>query len=340
MTRPLRTEDVTSYLTATGWTVSGTWRAAQVWSREDYDVLVPPDDALADTGIRLRELVLCVAAAEGRTPRVVRREMAAPELDVISYRPRPAPEEVSLPAGMRAVRALRDLLAGSARAVADETTTASDAARALLEQSMLSLPEQTFGLDVALPITEDDTFARTVSLHVFDLSVTARHAVVSPGADTIADLRRIDVSASVTALADLGGASAFDLHFRWSRRLPRAEESVAFPPGSGERLRAVGKRVDQLPLGLGSVRGQITSLVDDDGDRWRIGVRGTLAVDGVTEDRQRQVPVRLAGAEDYAAALAAHRDGHPVGVHGPIARIARSTGIVAAADGFTVHDHP
>ncbi|APE35183.1 hypothetical protein BOX37_15900 [Nocardia mangyaensis] len=83
----------------------------------------------------------------------------------------------------------------------------------------------------------------------------------------------------MNALADLGGVSAFDLRFRWSLRLPRTEESVAFPPSSGERLRAVVKRADQLPL-------------------W-----------------------------------------HSVGVHGPIARIARPTGIVTAADGFTVH-HP
>lgn len=189
------------------------------------------------------------------------------------------------------------------------------------------------------PITEHDGFARSVSLHRFDLSVTALRSVVSSGADAVADLRRLDASSSVNALADLGSVSAFDLHFRWSRRLPRAEESVAFPPGSGERLRAVAKRADQLPLGLGTVRGRVTSLVDDDSDRWRIGVRGTLSIDGVAEDRQRQVPVRLADAEHYAAACNAHRDGHSVGVHGSIARIARSTGIVAAADGFTVH-HP
>lgn len=165
MARPLCTDDVTSYPTATGWTVSGSWRAAQVWSRDDYDVLVLPDDAVAYTEIRLRELVACVAVA-----------------------------------------------------------------------------------DAALPVTQHDDFARSASLHLFEFSV-------------------------------------------------------------------------------------------DDGDRWRIGGRGTLAIDGVAEDRQRQVPVRLAGAEQYAAAVNVHRDGHWVGVHGPISRIARSTGIVAAADGFTEH-HP
>jgi hypothetical protein len=109
--------DVTAYLRGHGWTISGRWRNASVWSWQDFDVLVPPTDAVADATTRLRELVQCVADAEDRSPEAVWRDMTNPAADIVAYRTTGDPELVSLAAGTRTVLAVRALIVVCAREV-------------------------------------------------------------------------------------------------------------------------------------------------------------------------------------------------------------------------------
>ena len=323
------------YLRARGWAVSGRWRGATVWSWQEFDVLVPPNDDLSDTPVRLRELMRCVADAEGRPPRVVGRDMAMPSVDVVSYRAPDSGGQVALPAGLRAVRAARNLIAAGAREV-----LSPEATDALLEHSLLSLSEEVFGVDIALPLTSDDPepLGRATALRVLHTSTTVLQALNS--ADGLEINRVVHTRSEIClALADLGGpdrGSPFRLDFRWSRRLPRPDDAVGFPAGAGTRLRAATQK-PAATTETGVVEGLVTSLADDEqGERWRIGVRGVLRVDDVATGRLRTVPVLLGSEQRYEQALAAHRERRPVRVEGTVTTIRNARGITAAAQGFTV----
>ncbi|MBP2326186.1 hypothetical protein JOF56_006571 [Kibdelosporangium banguiense] len=333
MTQTPKVEDVLDYLRAHGWTMTGSWRNATVWSLREFDVLVPPTDAVADRPGRLRELVQCVAESEGRTPRMVRRDIALPAVDVVSYRARDTTESVTLPTGMRSLRAARDLVVACAREVVVET---SQTVGTLLERSFLSLSEEVFGVDIALPYEE---LGRRTALRVLRSSTTVLKAVGSPDEDAFEQVFREGVSKDVcVALADLAGQDrrgSFELGFRWSRRAPLKDQAVEFPAGVGRRIRAAGKRTEPpAEDAVGVVEGPVHSLSDDEnGERWRIGVRGVLQIDGTASGRRRLVPVWLRSAQDYDAALVAHREGNPVRAQGAITN---TRGVTAADNGFTV----
>jgi hypothetical protein len=328
MTPDLTVEDVLDYLRARGWTMTGRWRNAAVWSLGEFDVLVPPNDTLADAPGRLRELVMCVADSEGRTPRSVGRDIALPAVDVVSFRTRDPENSISLPTGVRSLCAARDVVVTCAQEVAVGTTETVDT---LLDRSFLSLSDEVFGVDVAIPY---DTLGRGTALQVLRSASTVLTAV-----DTAEQVSRTGLSTTfLAALANLAGQgrrAPFELGFRWSRRAPLKDEELRFPSGAGERIHAAAKRTEPSVAGAaGVVEGPVLRLSDNvRGERWRIDVRGLLRVDGTVVGRRRLVPVWLASAEDYDAALVAHREKQTVRVRGVITS---RRGITAADDGFTV----
>jgi hypothetical protein len=343
MTPTPKIGDVLDYLRGRGWTMTGHWRGATVWSLGEFDVLVPPTDAMADTPGRLRELVNCVADSEGRTPRLVRRDIALPAVDIVSYRARGTEESITLPAGVRSLRAAQQLVSTSAQEV---VTGPTEDANALLERTFVELSE-VFGIDIGLPYEqgESEPLGRRTALHVLRSSTVVLEAVRASGADAAEQVFRMGVSESFcAALADLAGQdrrAPFELGFQWSRRAPLENAAVEFPTGAGERIQLVGRRsepppdVDTIGGAVGVVEGLIRRLSDDEyGDQWRIGVQGVLRVDGTTIGRRRVVPVLLGSAEDYDAALMAHRQGQEVRARGVLTSKREIT--TADDDGFSV----
>jgi hypothetical protein len=357
MTQPPRIDEVVGYLRVHGWTVTSSWRNATVWSRDEFDVLVPPSDEMADTAMRLRELIRCVADAEGRSTRGVLRDITMPAVDVVSYRAHDLTGSVALPAGVRMVRATRDLVAACAREALGHPQPAQgvavpEAVRTLLDSSLLTLSDEVFGLDIALPIEDgsDDPLGRKTALRVLHNSTTVSFAARSADVDSFDQVFRDGVSDDVcVALSELAGQdriTAFELGFRWSRLAPLAEAAVHFPEGAGERIRAgteqARRALENSATAVGSagvVRGPVIRLSDDEsGERWRIAVRGVLEVDGVPSGRRRLVTVSLRDAHDYQAALTAHREGRLVRVSGTVKPDHGARGITAAEDGFIVID--
>lgn len=108
MRRSPGVREVADYLRAQGWSRTGHWRGGAVWTLREFDVLVPPGDDLLDVPLRLHELLLCVAEAEGRSPQAVTRDIARPAVDVVSYRMPEAATGIALSAGVQAVGAVRD----------------------------------------------------------------------------------------------------------------------------------------------------------------------------------------------------------------------------------------
>ncbi|MEV0336244.1 hypothetical protein [Nocardia sp. NPDC050717] len=360
--------DVVEYLRVHGWTVTGRWRAADIWSRDDYDVLVPPSDTLADTAIRLREVIRCVAEAEGLPERTIWRDITEPDLDIVTYR-RTGGTDPSVPLsdGARALIALRDLITHSAHAEASDSSrrtpdSMSTSVRWLLREIRLTAGTGPFGFEVAMPADHEQSLGRRTAARLLRTAAAVRSAAApGDGLAETASLRHHFGEATVGALADLAGdadGTAFVLAFRWSRSAPRPNESVTFPAGIGSALRGEFATVerppipaaplDPLPLvaappraAAGAVEGTVIGLADDaDGDRWVVRIRGILRVDGVATGRTRAITVRLADARDYDLALAAHRGGHQARAEGVVVDTGRAREITVAARGFTVLDPP
>ncbi|MFC8527752.1 hypothetical protein [Nocardia sp. NPDC057227] len=316
--------DITGYLRATGWTGTGQWRGAEVWSRDEFDVLIPPAGELPDSAARLRELTRCVADAERRTPAAVWRDLGRVRFDVIGYRGAEPTE--SLPAGLRAVQAVRDLLAHSAREALGDDGSAGD----LLDRARIAVGDELFGVDLVLPA---DSGRRTVLRLLRTCTAVRRAADTGTAPDGVPE----PVCLAVADLAGTGRACAFELAFRWSPLDPRPHEVITFPAGAGARIHAAATVAESATA---VVAGPVTGLFDDEeGERRLIRVRGVLELDGTATGRRRTVPVRLATETDYERALAAHRDGRSVRAEGTVTD-GRTRGIAAAPGGFTVLDHP
>ncbi|MET1073240.1 MAG: hypothetical protein ABWY11_11395 [Umezawaea sp.] len=341
MTPAVRVDQVVEYLTAKGWAVTGHWRGADVRSLGDFDVLVPPGDGRGDVTPRLRELLECVADAEGRTPREVVRDMVAPAADVLSYRLRlPRSGTVPFTAGFRAVRAVRDLVATCAFDVSSDPAD-RDVAGDLLDRTALSTAEDGFGLDVLVPVLHDG-LGRRATLRVLRTSAAVLGAAVSPDPAAWRDLPWHGLVDDVCgSLADLAGehrASAFELAFHWALALPSGEPDavLSFPADFGVRARARRKRVEPVTAERALVRGRVTRLAQDHAGRRVVTVRGALVVDGGPVGRERAVRVRVADQETYLLAIEAHRAGDEVRAEGAVESTGTRYGIAVEPGGLTV----
>ncbi|MFI1913085.1 hypothetical protein [Nocardia sp. NPDC020380] len=340
--------DITGYLRVHGWVDSGRWRTATIWTRQDFDVLVPPSTSVADAGIRLRELVRCVADAEQRSPDAVWRDMSAPTADTVSYRAVRDGDPITVALGAHTVLAVRDLVVACAHEVLGEPAPARRSpmpgpVHALLEQSLLALSNE-LALEVSVPMTDGDpdSLGRRTTLRMQHIAAALRRIADSAESSAIEDIARQGVSdAECAALAELAGPEydlPFELGFHWSWRAPREDTTVRYPAGAGRRIaRASGSRAQRSrDGGPGAVQGDVIALSDDPGGaRWRIKVRGNLELNGTAVDGIRTVAVALGDEQNYALALAAHRDGQTVRAEGTAAPHRRGTEITVTAGGFT-----
>ncbi|MEU1208429.1 hypothetical protein [Nocardia sp. NPDC005825] len=347
-------DDVVRYLSAHGWTVSGRWRNGSIWSLGDFEVLVPPSDSMIDTRSRLRELTLCVADAEDRSPEAVWQDLRAPALDVLSYRTAQDAESIEFSAASRTVLALGELISvcaaeviDGARSLIPGVTTTRDRVRELLNESRLSMTGKPLTLKVGFPIGDGDPnhVSRRTTVRISTMSAAVLQAADVPEAHSTEYLARHGVSAAeCRAFAELIGPDnpqAFELDFHWSWLAPRPDETVSVPAEAGERVRGLSnRRARQQPEPVsGVVRGSIIALSDDPGGaRRRIKIRGTLELDGAAAEGIRTVTVTAPDDRTYATALSAHRDGHTVRAAGSTTRHRRGTEITVASDGFTVID--
>lgn len=332
-----RVDQVVNYLTAKGWGVTGHWRGADIWTRHEFDVLVPLGDDTADTGARLRDLLVCVADAEKRAPRSVARDMVFPGADVVSYRVA-LPEFTTVPlgAGLRAVKAVGELITTCARATAEDLPdTGARTPGQLVERTSLSTADEGFGFDVFIPVHHEAVprFGRATTLRLLRTS-NAALTTDSWTADDVVD----DVS---SALADLAGerrGSPFDLAFHWAAALPAEQEDtlLRFPADFGANTRA--RRKGAVPVAArGTVQGRVTRL-SNDGMRRVVTIRGAFTLDGRPAGRERAVRVRVNDPRSYLAAVEAHGAGLLVRAEGEAEAVGAKHGIAVGPGGFTVVD--
>lgn len=332
MTTFPRVEQVVDYLTTKGWEITGHWRGADIWTRDEFDVLLPPGEGTADSGSRLRDLLFCVAGAEKRTPHSVAREMVSPESDVVSYRVSlPDYAAVPLGEGLRAVKAVKDLITTCARAAADDLPGA-DVRKSdrLVDRTSLSTADEGFGLDLFVPVHHEDLprFGRATTTRLLQASNAALAGDVED-----------DVS---SVLADLAGerrGSPFDLAFRWAAALPadREDAFLHFPRNFGVDVRARQAKAVPAAASRGAVQGRVTRLAHDSSLRV-VTIRGSLVLDGRPTGRERAVRVRVEDQQTYLAAVEAHAAELLVRAEGGAEITGAKYGIVVEPGGFTVVD--
>jgi hypothetical protein len=192
---------------------------------------------------------------------------------------------------------------------------------------------------------------RTASVHLYEAVRSAQEAVQDVAAGHGVDVFDAAVAAGVSAqlcdslarlLGPVGGGDVA-LDFRWGRGRPAhpPPARLVFPTGSAQVLRAATRRLQRGSTdAAASVRGQVQDLHDDvDGrDRWRVRVRGALAVAGRAAVH-RSVWVRLESQPAYDEAIHAHRDNRAVVVDGVLLNVRGRMEIVTASPGLRLLDN-
>lgn len=304
-------QDIQTYLRDNGWEHSLNWHEAPVWSHADgYEVLVPPRDDLADTDLRVRELLNVLAAAEQRPADDIIVDINAPLDDIQSFRTFPEgmpPGFTPLEVGIRALQGVQSMIGIAARTVVEgplpefaggTPPTASN----LLQRVRLGPGRPgSYVFTVRVPVDApsrstdttpqaqpDEPLGRQVARQ-FHEAITAASAATTRA--TLDDLTAFDETATAgvsanlcLALSVLAGQQyehAFDVTFRWSHRL-RTElpaDTTHFAEGTGKVIRAAARHMRQVRIsGAAEVTGFVESLHDqpETADRWRIKVRGDL----------------------------------------------------------------
>lgn len=326
-------QDIQTYLLDSGWQRQPqTWNGASIWSNvHGYEVLVPARDELADTELRVGEILTTLATVEGRPSDEIAGDINTPFDDIQLYRT--FPDEMSdgfmpLAAGLRELRSARDMISAAARSVIEgplpvfSSRTPAPVGE-LLQRIRLgpSHPEE-HKFTVRVPLNGQSTdapFARQVvsRLHT---AVAAVHSVTAHATES--ELSAFDDAVGAGASANLCEALSglagrqyqqpFEVTFRWGRGLPTdlPAETIYFADGVGSTIRAAAAHLRQLGASGDSV---VTGFVESlhgrpsNADYWLIKVRGSLTTHGSAQT-DRTVWVWLDDLTAYDRAIAAHRD--------------------------------
>src|SRR5579863_4261173 len=114
-------QDIRTYLAYAGWQRhQQIWHGASIWSDpEGREVLVPANNDLADTDLRIAEVLSVLTSAEGRPAAEIVTDINAPFDDIQWYRTQPGDGFISLSTGLQTLRSVRDLIGAAARTVVD-----------------------------------------------------------------------------------------------------------------------------------------------------------------------------------------------------------------------------
>jgi hypothetical protein len=277
-------QDLQTYLAYAGWQChEETWHGALIWSNEEgREVLVPANNDLADTDLRISEVLSVLTSAEARPAAEIVTDINTPFDDIQWYRILAGDGFMSLSAGVQTLQSVRDLIGAAARTVVGGMLPViprgapPDDVGKLLQQIRLGPNNPadhvvTVRIPLAAPswssgdeLTGDDTnlgapLGRQVG-HRLRTAVIAAHQAATDTAGR-GDPAAFDasVAAGVSAnlcdaligLAGRGLDQPFEITFRWGRGLPTdaPADSVRFPTGTATAMRAGAKRLRRLGSG-------------------------------------------------------------------------------------------
>jgi hypothetical protein len=355
VTSLLAVRDIQSYLFSAGWQRQPeTWNDASIWFNTDgHEVLVPSGDGLADSDVRVAEILATLTTAEGRSVEEIAGDINTPFDDIQLYRTFPDDDFISLAAGLAVLRSVRDLISTAVRTVVDgpRPTFPGGAPRRageLLQQVRLGPvrpADHVFTVRIPLDSAsrspenghsqnagDATTLGRQVGHQLRTAVIAARSTAARA---TEQDLTPFDASVAAgvsanlcEALSGLAGRQQlqpFEIAFRWARGLPSdvPADVVRFTSGTGTTFRAGAAHLRDLGnspglSGTAAMTGLVASLHGQSSNSgWRINIQGDLLAGAVIES-DRMMRVLLESQSAYDKAIVAHRSRQRVRASGEL----------------------
>lgn len=293
-------QDIQTYLRDSGWRESRTWRNAMIWSRADgYEVLVPSRDDLGDAGLRVRELLTVLVAAEERSADDIILDISGPLDDAHSFRvfPEGMPSGfISLDGGLTVLRGVETLIGDAAETIVNAplprsrgVSSMSPEARNVLQRVRLgSGTPGSYAVTVWMPVhvplwpdaattlftdsaqdTDSEPLGRQVSLQLHDAISAAQVAMTR---STPRDLEAFDRAVTSGVSAQLCGALSrlavkrssgeFEVTTRWGHGLRSGlpSDTVHFGSGAAAILAAAARHLRDVRITAEPA--EVTGLVD------------------------------------------------------------------------------
>ncbi len=366
-------QDIQTYLLDTGWRRQPqTWNDASIWYNPDgCEVLVPSSDDLADTDLRVAEILSALTAVEGRPADEIAGDINTPFEDIQLYRTFPDADFISLAAGLLVLRSVRDLISAAVRAIVDGPRPVFPGGTPgvigeLLQRIQLgpSRPaDRVFTVRIPLAAASGSSGSRQPRIaadatpigrqvgHQLRSAVIAAQSAATHATEQ--DLTAFDnsVAAGVSAnlceaLSGLAGrhhVQPFEIAFRWGRGLTSdvPADTVRFPGETGATFRAGAARLRQLGSSPGisdtaAISGLVESLHGQSPNAgWRIGIHGDLLA-GRAIESGRTMRVWLHSQTAYDQAIAAHRSRQRVRARGELSISGGHAELVVSEDNFEI----
>jgi hypothetical protein len=373
MMSPPALQDIQSYLVEAGWErQSRIWNGASIWSNPGgYEVLVPSRDDMADTNIRVAEIISALTAAEGRPADEIAGDINTPFDDIQLYRTYPDGDSITLASELATLRSVQDLIGTAARTVISGPHSvflgsAPRLAGEFLRQIRLA-PNRSEGhiITVRIPLAsmarspgnaelsgagDALPLGRQVGHQLRAAVIAARSAAARANEQNLSPFNA-SVAAGVSAnlceaLSGLAGRQQrqpFEVSFRWGRGLPSPvpADAVHFADSAGTIFRAGAvylRDVNRPPeiSGIATITGLVQSLhghAPDNG--WQIRVHGDLLADGVLES-DRTLRVSLDSRAEYDQAIIAHLAQQHVQARGDLVGSGRNIKLAVSDESFQI----
>ncbi|MER2560715.1 MAG: hypothetical protein ABTQ32_08355 [Myxococcaceae bacterium] len=350
--RPL---NVVDYLRSHGWVDSGTSdRTVAVYQRlterGEVKARVLLDDTFSDFAVRMAEVADTISRVESRPLLAVVNDLLSPPGDALRFRIDSESSEagtLSLHQSLQLRKGLRNLLLAAAHSALIPQPHFARLSQAKAVELVNACCERqsergSYVASILVPVvppvgqlTLDEEFGRRTTKTLFSALQRAERSAANP--DLLMGEFQHGVSANfLDALADIepeGQRSAVEVSVNWLRGAPERDfdRAVRLPQTAFRNFRSVARALrERTPLQNTELEGYIIAVsreVDEPTGRATL----TTIVEPLGETR---VKVEL-DANQYAAALDAHRDGQRVRVVGTLKKVGRGH-VLEQHSGFEV----
>ena len=344
------------YLEGAGWQHLDDARGSSVWrvhrADTDLQVALPMDAGVTDYGEVILSALKVVAYVESRSIDEIAADVKYGGADIVSVRLTPdSPSgEAPLPVAEVAVRALKDLVIGTAAGLEFDRAILPQwrpRATRYLQQVRLSTSPGSFIVSLSLPLYEDvkpatpstsdqtamddtvvmeaEPFGRRVSARMRAVAQSAVSLAVKAAEDSDLTLFESDPMSTgnpkeLTALAELGGSRGASYELRFSPS-PLVASEAAEPQNirvEGEQRQLLLKAADLLralkPKSDITVLGNVVSLT-----RESLLGPGLVIIKGIERDGPVHRYRALVSEDQYREAERAHMQWLPVSARGNLA---------------------
>ena len=366
----LSPQTLRAFLRANNWSLASRPRTnAEVWERNQHEVLLPLNDQAVDYGRRLRNFIEDLAEARGATEEDIARELLYIEDDVISIKLAEVRDYVPLADAAQLIGNAKELAIASAcsaitRRAYHGRSRPHRARRYARIVGMGHTRRGSFIIPMVSPVraippvavsvesypsldieAETDFFPRRVTGMMADVLKSILRIAVLPERmpnqeelqHAVADGLSADACLATSAILSASPSEDVDITFEWALSatpMRAGGDELKFPTESAELIAEVGHVLqEQVQTEHSVLYGFVSSLDRDEGDSV-----GTIKLKTLYRGRERPVKIIL-NENDYHAAVEAHDLRMRVVVAGTVVKSSTGTLIVSSVDSFRPDDY-